>query len=138
MVNWPGAIASGGPATGSSSSVHVSAVSRPRLTTRNGRGCSGPAGDSATGAVAIAIEEPQPRPLQTFDHDLRDARDEFPPEQRVALARGPHRAGVECGHTHGDERARVEVPAVRREEPRPPDRLARLDRLDRDRAARRR
>jgi len=42
IVNWPGAGRSLSPATGSSSSVHVSRSSRRRRVTRNGTGTIGP------------------------------------------------------------------------------------------------
>ncbi len=49
MLNWPGAKAGAGPPpAGCSDSVQVSSVSRPRETTRKGRGAIGPAAGAAS------------------------------------------------------------------------------------------
>src|SRR5262249_55647064 len=137
IVTCPGATSSGGPPSGSSSSVHVSCVSRRRRTTRKGRGVIGASSlsGSATAAITVDVEQPEAGPLQPLHEDLREARHQGVAEGRVGLALAADAGAVKRGRAHRPERPPVEVPAERREEPRPADDLAGLDRLDRGRRA---
>src|SRR5664279_5347911 len=125
------------PVTGSSSSVHVSWSSRRRRVTRNGTGAIGPGASwrSVCAVVAIYVQEPHPRPLEPLDHHLCETGHQVVAETRVCFALAAQTGAVEARRPHERERAHVEVPAVRREEPRPADNVARLERLDRDGAA---
>src|SRR6476661_10162060 len=102
MVNCPGAGSTRSPPTGSISSVHVSASSRRRFVTRNGSGTIGPTAGRASAAMAIAVhvEEPQPRPLEAADHDLGKARDQVVPQLRVGVALAAQADAVEAGRSH--------------------------------------
>src|SRR5262245_32987038 len=135
MTNWPGAIAGASPPSGSSVSVHVSAVSCSRAATRNGRGVIAPTGAGSVAAVAIEVQEPDPGPLEALDHHLGEAPHQLVAEDGIVLALPAQAGAVEPGRADDRERARVEVPAVRREQPRPAEHLARLERLDHDGAA---
>src|SRR6478752_5487900 len=126
MVNWPGAGVSGSPSTGSSSSVQTPGTSRRRLTTANGRGVIDrpPAGASAGEYVAIDVQEAEPRPAQALAEHLRKARHQVVAERGIGVELVAQAGGVELDGAHELERAAVEVPPVRREQPRPPDHVA--------------
>ena len=137
IVNWPGANverARRRPARARASRCRASRASAARPgTARRHR----PEGARVTQLCrhAIHVEQPLPRPLQALDHDLREARHQVVAELRVGLALLAQAGAVEARRAHEREGARVEVPAVGREEPRPADDLAGVDRLDRDGAA---
>src|SRR5512133_2555113 len=128
MTNWPGPTASGSVVAGSSASVHVSRVSRSRRATTNGTGANAPHGASAAAAIAIDIEQSKTRPLQPLHQHLRKAAHQVVAEGRVVVALLPQARAVEAGRSDDAQRARVEVPAVGGEEPRPADHIVRVDR----------
>src|SRR5690348_13426677 len=135
-MNWPGAMTGPGPSSRSSSSVHVSTVSCARSTTWYGTGVIAPdSSGSAATAVAIEIQEPEPSPLEPLDQHLRKAAHQVVAECGVGVALPAQTDPIEGRGAHVRQCPRVEVPPIRREQPRPADDLAGLDRLDRDRAA---
>src|SRR3989338_5156890 len=138
MLNCPGANASAAcPSNGSRVMVATSLASRRPRITRKGRGRIG----SLCGARAawpsaadvIDIEELQAGGLQPLAEDLGEALEQLVAQFRILLAFRAQARGVEL-QGHGDlERARVELLAMRRDEPRPAQHLPGLQRLDHDR-----
>src|SRR5262245_26239803 len=136
-MNWPGAISGAGAPTGSSVTVHVSAVSCSRAERRYGRGVSAPSSCGSAVAVTIDVEKPESSPLQALDQHLRDPAHQLVAERRIGLALAAQTLAVEARRANGREGTRIEMPAIGREEPGPAEQLAGPDRLDRDWAARR-
>src|SRR4249919_3482191 len=124
MANCPGSASIVSPVDGSSSSVHVSAVSRPRLRTTYGWGTIGP-GEATRGSTAMAasveIGEPQARRVQALEEHGGEALHQLVAERRVVLALAPDAGSVDDDRAHRRHSSRVEVPHVGREQPRPAD-----------------
>ena len=137
MLNCPGCGANIVPVVGSSSSVHVSAVSR--------RG----AGPCTAGAPSVVPcdgqrlshhrrlrrrREPEACRVGAARAAPREAGHQLVAERRVRLALAAQAGAVELDRPDRRNGAGVEVPAVRREEPRPADDVAGFDGLDRERS----
>src|SRR5581483_10524386 len=99
-----------GAATGSSDSVHVSAVSRSRPATRNGSGAIAP--PCSAGAVAINVQKSQPGRLQSLDRDLREPAHQVVPQSGVGVRLLAQAGRIERRRAHAVDRAAVEVPAI--------------------------
>src|SRR5690349_4563384 len=118
-MNCPAPIVVGAPASGSSVRVQVSAVSATRLRTTKDRGTRAPGNETGSAAVApIDVQQPEARRLQPLEHDLREPLHQFVAEGRILLALAAEAGALERGRAHLRERPGVEVPAIRREEPR--------------------
>ena len=135
-MNWPGANVERLAGDGLE-------LERPRVAQSRGAGArpgtaAAPSargrGDSAAAVVAIHVQEPEPRPLQALDQHLREPRHQVVAEARGSVSHLPRRqAPSKLVARTSASALRVEVPAVGREEPRPADDLAGVDRLDRHR-----
>src|SRR5579885_1206137 len=132
-MNWPGPITGGAEAVASSVSVQVSGVSCSRVVTRKSCGVIAPVCGSER-TVAIDVEEPEPGVLEPLDDHAREAPHQLEAELGVALAGIADAGRIELRRGHVADRARVEVPAVGREEPRPAEDVAGAERLDREAA----
>src|SRR3972149_5989423 len=123
MSNCPGRKSIGGPSTGSNASVTVSSVSRRFDATRKARGVMGPATSVDTG-IPIEIQEPHPRRMHPSPQDLGDPLHQLEAERVVLLTFRPQAFGVDLHGPHFLHGARVELPSIRREQPRSTDDLA--------------
>src|SRR5512143_3540537 len=139
MLNWPGANGRNlAPPTGDRVSVKVSPVSLVTWRTTNGSGRIGSEADTTVGAtsvVAIEIQELNAGRLEAGDHHAGEPLQQLVAETRVLLALRAEAGPVERQGPDGVQRPRVEARPVGREEPRPAEHLAALDRLDRDRTS---
>src|SRR5512146_3240052 len=87
--------------TCSSSSVHVSSVSRVRETTRYGTGTMAPRPGASTDAdAAIHVQEPHPRVLQPVDHHLREPAHQLVAELLVVFTLAAQARAVERDRAH--------------------------------------
>src|SRR5215471_5487596 len=108
MLNCPGRNLTPSPSRGSSSNVKVSAVSRHRRLTRNGRGSVGSAANGSDKlAVAIDVDEADPRRLETATQDGGEALHELVAQLRVLVALVSKAGAVKGYRPHGRDRAPV-------------------------------
>src|SRR5215207_8281947 len=130
IVNCPGAKRNPSPPSGSSSSVQVSAVSRRLATTANGAGTISAGIRSAGNRVTIDVEQLEACGLQALLQRGRKATHQLIAELVIGVALAAQACTVERDETRRHGRASVEVPVVGREQPRPADDIAVVQRLD--------
>src|SRR5215472_13655335 len=129
MLNWPGIH---GSPSGSRAMVADSGVSRLRPRTRAGRGVSWP---GSPAAMRVDVYELEPRRLQPLQHQVAEAPQQLVPQLVVDIALPAQARAVEGDRRDGLAGHGVEVPAVGREQPRPPQRVAGTQGLDDDPAS---
>ena len=136
MVNWPGTHHRVRRDRLELERPRVGELAPPRSDAeRGGQRAAGAA--SAAVAIAIHVEEPEPRPLEALGSCTCAKRDIRSYPSFGSVSHFAAQAGAVEAVARTARAPRVEVPAVRREEPRPADHLAGLERLDRDGAPRR-
>src|ERR1017187_3575315 len=135
MLNCPAAYRSREPSVASRWSVTTSAVSSRRPTTRWLTGVM-PAGgrESAWVGRAIEIQNPHARGVEAIAEDGGDALREVEAERGVCGALASQADGVEDNRMDVVERVGVEMPAIGRKEPRPPEDITGVERVDRHHA----
>src|SRR5579875_1106835 len=139
MLNWPGRNENGSPGGGSSSSVTTSADSRRAPVTRQGAGRFHRPGAvrSASGSMRIPVHvvQAQPGGLEPLGGEPGEALHEVEAHPRVIGALGPQARTVQRDGADRLDRAPVELPAVRFQQPREPGDVTGAQGLHDDRAA---
>src|SRR5690349_8373540 len=79
---------------------------------------------------AVNIHHLEARSLQALDHNLGEPLHQLVTKVVILLALFPQTASVKGDQLHRSESTHIEMPPVRREEPRPAQRLPLIEGLD--------